>query len=271
MKAQLWLGTVLAQGAIAVTAASQQGAPATPTATIAAIVARANANSVVASYSGSISMRVTTQLTQAGACQFSLRRESQVPEMPQGNSSDSILVDLSHLTLVPYVHKWATSEIWEVELRTWSGANEITGSGRTGANLVRPITRNRVDFNFHSEQTARDVAAMLSRAISQCGGREMTPRARAAMAEEQGIDPVTMQAKSMCRSTVQSQLRAPATARFESDSSMLVMRDSARSTLTVMGEVQAQNGFGGLVTNHFACRFTRAGDAWVPADRPLIY
>ena len=271
MKAQLWLGIALAHGVLAATAESQQGISTAPTATVAAIVARVNANGIVASYSGSISMRVTTQLAQAGACQFSVRRESQIPEMAESNSADSILVDLSRYAPTPYVHRWAKDEIWEVELRTWSGSAETTGIGRTGANAARPVARNRIDFNFHNEQTARDVATMLSRAIAQCGGREMTPQARVAMAEERGIDPLTMQAKSVCRSTVQSQLKVPSTARFESDSSMLVMRDSTGNTLTVMGEVGAQNGFGAMVTSHFACRFTRAGDAWVPANRPLIY
>ncbi len=66
-------------------------------------------------------------------------------------------------------------------------------------------------------------------------------------------------ARAMCQKFVTDQLRAPATAKFSWPEDTRVHHDNFR-VWSVVGFVDAQNGFGAMIRSDFSCKLAYLGD-----------
>jgi hypothetical protein len=68
---------------------------------------------------------------------------------------------------------------------------------------------------------------------------------------------------------VKEQLRAPSTAKFCDFDEARISSNGANS-YTVVGWVDAQNGFGAMLRNRFVCKLHKNGDTWYRDDVSLL-
>jgi len=228
---------------------------------LSALVAR---NPKVALYRGDFHATITSDLDATSSCSFTLTTGMATSGR---TSTESHTVDLRKYSPTPTVVKWDDAEIWSVRIYTASGRDET------------PIVRNNVDEGrkgnlvelvFGSEPPARRAATALKSAIIACGGKRTGAAVTAA--EKQGaLDPQGLRMLPECKRMVSAMLKLPSSAEFPPARSLTFLRDEDKGTLSILGDVEGANSLGGRIKKHFACTFEKAGDAWVPNGRPLIY
>lgn len=75
------------------------------------------------------------------------------------------------------------------------------------------------------------------------------------------IEPVSQSdmAITMCEKFVKERLKSPTTAKFSGEAAAA---GSRADEYAVVGQVDAQNGFGAMIRSQFRCELTISGDTW---------
>lgn len=75
------------------------------------------------------------------------------------------------------------------------------------------------------------------------------------------IEPISQSdmAITMCEKFVKERLKSPTTAKFSDEAAAA---GSHADEYAVVGQVDAQNGFGAMIRNQFRCELTISGDTW---------
>ena len=151
----------------------------------------------------------------------------------------------------------------------------------TGENAVHvELTNSKASVPIwvipEASTPAADSAKRLGElAIRACGGRESTPAERAAHDARRNADKnmaaallgTTLDPEfkklliGRCQDDVKAKLKAPNTALFDSTTS--VMKVPTGDNYMVLGSVEAQNSFGGRISNSYLCQMAKYGEQWV--------
>jgi len=76
-------------------------------------------------------------------------------------------------------------------------------------------------------------------------------------------------ATAHCEVEIQRRLKAPSTAKFVSEERRIGI-DKPKKTVYITGAVDAQNSFGAMIRNKYACEVERSGGQWVTKVAVLV-
>lgn len=175
--------------------------------------------------------------------------------------------------------------LYEVSVVTTSGEGAFTLTSRVSPKPATPQPNApSVSIDAVDRPTADTIANRLSGAIRACGGQ---PRSMAAMANANLAkaaakahsdsvfgnnipEAVRADAREACYSAIRERLKAPGSARFDSQDAAFIIPTADRTGLLVSGSVEAQNELGGFKQSHYSCSLNKYGKQYVMGDA-LIY
>lgn len=235
---------------------------------------------------GSFVSRISIEVTEPAPCEFSLavRTSSRSGRTQAEPDLDVSALPLSQLSIDAPVRAWEQGGLFSVDLRIASGDSAILVRRTMGSRP--PVQRRtyRTELVVDTREAADSLALLMIAAIRECGGRSLTPDAKARLdaadsAASASTDrllgnslspEVRSAALTACHDQVRTRLRAPSTARFDAADRASFTVDPKSDELTILGSVEAQNAAGGRVGNSYLCVLEKIGSRYIPKSTSVF-
>lgn len=192
-----------------------------------------------------------------------------------GAHTKNYSISLSKLSPNVKVNPWNEYNLFIVRVDSSSGEKDIPFR-TTLSDSAKQI--HRFELVFSDEKVAFEISNQLGIAIRLCGGTEQSSIAAnnvAAIDSAQKAKVDNILGKSIpdsarnlvisqCHARVRSKLKSPDSAKFDSNISVLPIRNGTE--LLVTGKFEGQNSYGGFLQSTYICDFEIYGNQYIPKD-----